>query len=189
MRSQTITVLVITITSIALGCGGGKTTNLTPNPQKDTIKKSPDWFLNPPSDTNYLFSSATATSQDYQLAIDKAQTIAKRSLSQQMGERVGNLTKQFQEEIGSSGDSEILQSFSAITKTVTQHTLMGVKTDKREMTTEKGVYRAYVLMSLPIGEANRQLMENIKANKALLTKLRATEAFKELERELTESAN
>ena len=32
---------------------------------------------------------------------------------------------------------------------------------------EKGIYRAYVLMSLPIGEANQALMEKIRANKAL----------------------
>ena len=39
-------------------------------------------------------------------------------------------------------------------------------------------------MSIPIGKANRQLMEKIKASDTLNTRLRSTEVFKELEKEI-----
>jgi hypothetical protein len=39
-------------------------------------------------------------------------------------------------------------------------------------------------MQLPVGEANRKLVEQIKASEQLYTRIRATEAFKELNAEV-----
>ena len=53
---------------------------------------------------------------------------------------------------------------------------------------EGGVYRAYVLMELPTGEAARRLMEQVKANEQLYTHFRSSEAFKELDAEVLRSS-
>ncbi len=165
-----------------IGCGGAKTTNLAPAPPDEI--KAPDWFLSTPTDANYLFAAATMTSRDMQLAIQKAETQARTSLAQQMETKIGNLTKQFQEEVGAEEDSELLQQFTSATKVVTQQTLSGARSDEKKLVKEKGIYRAYVLMSLPIGQANQQLMEKIRANKNLYTRFRATKAFDDLNKEL-----
>jgi len=81
-------------------------------------------------------------------------------------------------------DSEILQQFSSATKAVTDQTLTGARTDEKKIAPERGIYRAYVLMSLPIGAANQQLMDKIQENKSLYTRFRSTQAFEELNREL-----
>ncbi len=39
-------------------------------------------------------------------------------------------------------------------------------------------------MSLPIGEANKALMEQIRANRRLYTEFKASKAFQELDAEL-----
>jgi hypothetical protein len=168
--------------AVIVGCGGPKTTNLTPDPSKDI--KAPAWFLSTPTDPSYLYAAATMTSRDMQMAIQKAETQARTNLAQQMESKVANLTKQFQEEVGADGDSELLQQFTSVTKIVTQQTLSGARSDEKELLSEKGIYRAYVLMSLPIGEANQQLMEKIKANQALYTRFRATKGFEELNKEI-----
>jgi len=165
-----------------IGCGGAKTTNLAPAPP-DKIKV-PDWFLSTPTDANYLFAAATMTSRDMQMAIQKAETQARTNLAQQMETKISNLTKQFQEEVGFDEDSELLQQFTSATKVVTQQTLNGVRSDEKEIVKEKGIYRAYVLMSLPIGQANQLLMEKIRANQNLYTRFRATQAFEDLNKEL-----
>ena len=129
-----------------------KTTNLAPTlPSKVS---APEWFISPPSDPDYLYSAATMTSRDMQMAVEKAQTQARTFLAQQMEAKVSILTKQFQEEVGLGEDSELLQQFTSATKSVTQQTLSGSRTDRKELLEEKGIYRAYVLMSLPIGTAN-----------------------------------
>ena len=101
-----------------------------------------------------------------------------------MQTRMTNLTKDFQEETGEADDSEYLQYFSATTKSVTDQVLSGSRVEKKHPVIEGDIWRAYVLMSLPIGPANKLLMEKIKANEKVYTQFRATKAFEELQEEL-----
>ena len=98
--------------------------------------------------------------------------------------KMNNLTQNFGEEVGEGDDSELLQQFTSVTKSVTSQTLNGSRVVESKVLVESGIYRAYVLMSLPIGEANRQLMQEIRENKNLYTRFRATQAFEELDKEL-----
>ena len=41
----------------------------------------PNWYSNPPKESNYIYGTATATSKDLQLAIDKATDVAKLDIS------------------------------------------------------------------------------------------------------------
>lgn len=175
--------------AVIVGCGGGKTTNLAPSSNKETVENIPDWYLNPPSDPSYLFSGASATSRDVQMASNKAKTAARVDLAQQLETKMNNLTKNFQEEVGEGDDSELLQQFTSATKSVTSQTLNGSRLDQQQILPERGIYRAYVLMSIPIGDANRQLMQKIQENKNLYTRFRATEAFTELDAEIKELGN
>ena len=172
------------IAALVIGCGGPKTTNLSQAASKKTIESMPDWFLNKPQDPSYLFATATMTSRDLQMAIQKAKVEAQRDLGEQLGTELGALTKQFREEIGSQGDSELIESSTQAVKLVTKQTLTGARVDKKEILNENGIYRAYVLMSLPLGAANQALMDQIKANQRLYTEFKASQAFQELDAEL-----
>ena len=188
MQTRSLAILLSVVAFAAASCGGStRNTSLTPSPNRDTIESAPKWFLNPPSDEDSLFAAATATSRDLQVAINKAQTQARTDLAQQMAVRMANLTKQFQEETGLGEESEFLTQFSSATKAVTEETLVGVRTSKRKVTPDSGLYRAYVLMSLPIGKANMLLSERLRANEALHTRLRSTQAFRDLESELDDA--
>ena len=182
--SAAICSVVVVCTLTLCSCGGARTTNLAPRPTKEIIQASPDWFLKPPADSENLFATATATSRDMQLALQKARTAAQANLAQQLGTRMANLTKQFQEETGQDVNSEFLSQFSSTTKAVTNETLVGATVDRQKLVSERGIFRAYVLMNLPIGGANRLLIDKIKANQNLYTRFRATEAFDALNREL-----
>jgi hypothetical protein len=146
--------------------------------------KMPGWYQTPPSDPDHLYGVATATSKDMQMAINKAKTEAQTSLAQQLDTQLGNLTKQFQEEVGGGQDSELLQQFSSATKAVTNQSLVGAKIDQTKLVKEEGLQRAYVLMSLPIGAVNKLLVDKIKADQNLYTRFQATKAYEELNNEL-----
>ena len=45
-------------------------------------------------------------------------------------------------------------------------------------------YRAYVLLQYPLGKAKKILVDQVKNNRVLEGKLRATKAFKDLEEEI-----
>jgi hypothetical protein len=170
--------------SLLCACGGPKTVNLAPRPNHEVVEQIPDWLLKPPSDQNHLYAAASATSRDMQVAMQKARTAAQADLAQQMDTRLANLTKQFQEETGLAEDSALLSQFSSATKAVTKQTLEGAGVEQQKLLPEKEVYRAYVLMRLPLGQANQLLMSKLKANQELHTRFRATQAFGELDQEL-----
>ena len=113
---------LLVFTLILCSCGGPRTTNLAPRPTKEIVKASPDWFLKPPTDSEHLFATASATSRDMQLALQKARTTGQTLLAQQLGTQLANLTRQFQEEIGLDENSELLTQFSSATKAVTNET-------------------------------------------------------------------
>lgn len=50
-----------------------------------------------------------------------------------------------------------------------------------------GQYRAYVLIQYPMGNANRVLVDKVKQSQVLETKLRASKAFQDLEREIQDA--
>jgi len=60
--------------------------------------------------------------------------------------------------------SELLQQFTTATKIITNQTLSGSEIDKKEIQADKGIYRAYVLMKIPIGKANRKLLDKLLEN-------------------------
>lgn len=187
MRLSTLTPLLAGI-SLLCACGGPKTVNLAPHPNQDVVDKIPEWLLKPPADQEHLYAAASATSRDLQVAMQKARISAQTDLTQQLSTRLANLSKQFQEETGLAEDSALLSQFSSATKAVTQQTLEGARVDQQQLRPENEVYRAYVLMSLPLGQANQLLMSKLKANQELYTRFRATQAFGELDRELKSTA-
>ena len=123
-----------------------------------------------------------------QIALQKARTTAQTDLAQQLGTRLANLARQFSDETGMDQDSELLSQFSSATKVVTDQSMSGARVNKQQLNSENKIYRAYVQMSLPIGRANQLLMENIRSNQQLYTRLRATQAYADLDEQLNELA-
>ena len=60
MKRLLVTTLVIVL--LLAGCG----------PKYKSDISAPDWYLSPPEDPNFLFGAASATSVDFQIALDKA---------------------------------------------------------------------------------------------------------------------
>lgn len=183
-RTRTCTAAAVASALGLWACGGPRMVNLSPPPAAEVVKQAPDWLLKPPSDPQHLYAAATATSRDLQVAMQKARLNAQTELAQQLNTRLANLSKQFQEETGLGDDSGLLSQFSSATKAVASQTLEGARVAQQELRDEKGVYRAYVLMDLPLGQANRLVLEKLKRNQDLYTRFRATQAYGELDQEM-----
>ena len=183
-NSRTPLIGTLALVLLAVACGGPKTFDLAPASARKTIEEAPSWMLEVPTDADHLTASATATSRDFQVAIDKARGLAQVDVAQQLGARLRNLTRQFQEETGMASDSELLTQFSSATKAIANETLVGAHVVERRVVPEGHVYRAYVLMRLPIGRANELLTQKLRSSEALYTRFRATEAYAELDAEL-----
>ena len=151
---------------------------------RTTEIKVPEWYNNVPTDPNYLFAPATARSQDLQHAVNTAKEEARVGIAREMRVKVQGLFKRFREETGVGEDAEFLSMETDVSKSVVSETLVGCKTKTQEILSEGTLYRVYVLMELPIGEANLAMLAKIKENERMYTRYRASEAFKELEEEV-----
>ena len=170
--------LFVGLSFIILGCGGTKPMQAT-----DT-GDIPDWFVNVPNDPNFLYAAKTATSQDLQLAFDKATTDARTEIGRQVEIKVEGLQKRFQEETGNNADAQLLDQFTQANKTVVSTSLSGSRISKQKQLKDGNLWRAYVLVEYPVGAANEAFLKQVKNNEQLYTRFRATQTFKELDDEV-----
>jgi hypothetical protein len=178
-RMGFVTVLTIMVVVFA-GCAGGKKMN-APSGAKMTV---PEWYVNPPKDDDRMISATTATSKDLQTAVDKAKQDARAEIARQLDLRMTGLSKRFVEETGLGEDAELLDMFTQVSKSVISDSLVGSRVAKQQLDQEGAIYRAYVMMEMPIGEANARLIGKIKAQERLYTRFRASQTYDELDEEV-----
>ena len=156
------------------------------NPKVANVPKidAPGWFTDPDKDNDRLIGVATATSRDLQTAVDKAKQDGRVEIARQLDVRVKGLSKRFVEETGLNQDAELLGMFTQVSKTVVSDSLNGTRQTKQQLNREGGTYRAYVEMEMPIGEANSRFLEKIRSHERLNTRVRASEAYEDLDREV-----
>lgn len=169
---------VILMAAGIIGCGGSK------GLQTADTGDVPDWYMNPPQDPNYLYAANTQSSQDMQLAVDKATTAARADIGRQIELRIQGLQKRFTEETGTGNDAQLLQMFTQAEKTVVSTTLNGSRVKSHQINKDGGLWRAYVLVEYPIGAANQAFMDQLKKNDQMYTRFRASQTFKELDDEV-----
>lgn len=181
MRQLSVLLLGATI----LACSHPQpSTDMAPTPSRDVLRNLPGWFAKPPTDDKFLYGPATAVSRDLQMAINKAETEGRNGIAQQLEVKYGALNKRFAEEVGRDGGSQLLDQYTQVYKSTVSQVLFGSRTRQQVLRTEGSVYRAFVLMELPLGEMSKKLMDQIRAQEQLYTRFRATEAFKELDAEI-----
>ena len=98
--------------------------------------------------------------------------------------KLSGLQKRFEEETGVAQDAQLSQQFTQATKTVVSTTLSGTRVKDKKYSKDGDIYRAYVIVEYPVGAANEALLQQIKKNEQLLTRLRASQAYKELDAEV-----
>ena len=189
MRALKRPVAIALLGVVASACHRApRSTDLAPVANRETVRALPGWYLKPPTDQNYLFGAATAVSRDVQVAINKAQAEGRNALAQQVEVKFGALNRRFVEEVGRTG-SQLLDQYTQAYKAVVSQSLYGSRARQQSLRTEGDVYRAVVLMELPVGEMSRKLLEQIRAQEQLYTRFRATEVFKDLDAEVQRYEN
>ena len=184
-------ILYLILALVVINCGAKSGPNLSPDASKKTIMSSPDWFLNPPYKEGFKSNASSATSQDMQLAIDKARTSASTTLAGMIESEWNALIKRLQEETGLEENSKLIDQFSSTQEQVISKRLNDINVSKREVMEEKTddgkkIYRAYVLVEYDEGAAQKRMLEQIKADEQLYNAMRATELYEEMNKKVEE---
>ncbi len=151
----------------------------------ETLRQMPGWYRKPPkSDDRWIVAPATGESRDLQVALNKAELEGRTALASQLEVKLGGLQRRFVEETGLGADATALGEYEQTAKAVISQVLIGSHAREQQFTLDAGTYRAWVLMELPVGEASKALLERLKQQEAIVTRIRASEAFKELNAEV-----
>lgn len=153
------------------------------------IEKIPSWYLKIPSADDTIYSSGSAKAPDLQLAVDIAIMNAKTTLADRINGKLDSMTKSFVAKIGSDDlDTSVLTEIEKTSKNVIASVdVAGYVVDKSDITQEGTQYRAYVLLAYNSEEATKIMMNRMKRDRMIYSRIRSTEAWKELEDEVNKS--
>ena len=109
--------------------------------------------------------------------------IAKTTLADRINGRLNSVTKSFMTKVGSSDlDASVINEISTATKNIVADVdVAGYKVKESKIVSNGMQYRVYVLLEYSDEEAQKILLNRLKKDKMLMSKIKANQAFKELD--------
>jgi len=153
---------------------------------EEQVDQVPKWYTNMPDDKNAIYSVGTALSPELQLSYDMANLRAKAILADRINGRLSSVTKSFMTKVGSSDlDASVINEISTATKNIVADVdVAGYKVKESAVISNGMQYRVYVLLEYSDEEAQKILLNRLKKDKMLMSKLKANKAFQELENDV-----
>lgn len=145
----------------------------------------PVWFFQTPIQEGFLFGTGTGKSKDLSMAKEKALTEAQGKIAESVGGKVTKQTKTFKTEAGSN----VIENNRTVTKkTATNVDFTGAEVREVVVNLEQGgFYRVFVLASLPLGENNQVLKQQMDAILTREILSNESSSLKELEKQEEEN--
>jgi len=141
--------------------------------------QAPEWFVRLPQDTaDMVFAAGTATSTDEQMAYDKARMSAERKLVELDNTRITTQTKSYRAD---RGDVSI-ENYEQVTRKNAAGELIGAQRVDSQAVFDGRTYKVYVLLRLPVGEANAMAKARTTARLQREADIRSRGAHENLER-------
>ena len=156
---------------------------------KEQISYVPEWFKEQPTDSENIFSVGTSVTPDMQFAIDAAILNAKVVLADRINSRLRSQTKQFKAKVGSGDfDSSLISELERATKNLVVDTdVSGYSVKNTEVFPHGTQYRAFVLLEYSDDEARKIIINRLRKDQMVYSKIKSTNAWKELENEVDNS--
>ena len=107
----------------------------------------PKWFVSLPTEKGVTYSAGTARTPDIQLALDMAIVNAKSSLADRESGKLSSNTKTYMGQKGLAEDGLLIQDINKTIKNVVlEQDVADYEVVESQVLTDKGQYRAYVLL-------------------------------------------
>jgi len=150
---------------------------------EEQVNQVPDWYTKMPDNKDAIYSVGTALSPELQLSKDIAILSAKTILADRINGRLNSVTKSFMTKVGSSDlDASVINEISTATKNIVADVdVAGYKVKESKIVSNGMQYRVYVLLEYSDEEAQKILLNRLKKDKMLMSKIKANQAFKELD--------
>jgi hypothetical protein len=151
-----------------------------------TIKQAPKWMDELPASASAIFANASEDSANYEMSREKAKTRALGKICMSSGGEVNKDTRVYRLD---SGRTSTEHSESAVQAVCNRIKVTGVEIAKldggeraiKTIALPNGMYRTYVLVVLPLGDANTLRKEQISEGLARDAEKRAEKRFENMQ--------
>ena len=150
------------------------------------IEQIPKWYLEIPTDKENVYSTGTAIAPDLQLAVDIATMNAKTTLADRINGKLDSMMKTFIAKVGQDDlDSEVMTEVEKVSKNLIAAVDVAGYTPTTVKVYPSGTqFRAFILLTYSEKEARKVIVNRLRKNRLAYSKLKATDAWKELEDEV-----
>jgi hypothetical protein len=142
------------------------------------VDKSPKWMDKLPESKDAVYANGSAISRDFSMADEKAKLIAFGQLCTSAGGEIDKQSLMFLSDTETSSSERSELTIRSMCRGVD---ISGAETVEIKRIAEGSRYRSYVLVVLPLGEANTIGIRNDRRKSVDATKRRSEQALKELD--------
>ena len=159
------------------------------NKVKQQVAEVPKWYTKMPVKDDAIYAVGTANTPDLQLSNDIAILSAKTTLADRINGRVNSITKSFITKVGSTdADAAVMNEIQTATKNIISDVdVAGYNVQESKVVSNGTQYRVYVLLEYSDENAQKILLNRLKKDKMLLSKIKSNKAFKELDESINKS--
>ena len=157
---------------------------------KAAVKVVPSWYEKLPNKENVIYSVGSSSSPDLQLSVDLATLNAKYTLADRINGKLDGMMKSFMSRLGQDNDvtaSTITEVDKVVKNVIASVDVAGYNPTKVKVYPNGTQYRAFVLLEYSDKEARKIIMNRLMKDRMVYSKIKSTNAFKELEKEVTKS--
>ena len=183
----------VSVLALTLGaCANKQPESLVQTPEikyktakvKAAVALIPKWYSKMPEEKDAIFTVGSATAPDLQLAVDIATLNGKVVLADRINGKLKAMTKSWIAKFGQSDvDARVMTEIEKVAKNVIANVdVAGYAPSKVEVYPAGTQYRAFVLLEYSNKEAYKIIMNRLRKDRMVYSRLRSTEAWKELER-------
>ena len=154
------------------------------------VSNIPKWYKNLPKKDNSIFSVGSASSPDLQLSVDMATHKAKYTLADRINGKLDGMMKTFMTRLGTDEDisATTMSEVDKVVKNIIASVdVAGYNPKEIEVFPSGTQFRAFVLLEYSDTEARKIVMNRMMKDKLVYSKIKSTNAFKELKKEVENS--
>jgi len=147
----------------------------------------PKWYKSLPKQNGSIFSVGSASSPDLQLSVDMATLNAKYTLADRINGKLDGMMKTFMTRLGTDEDisATTMSEVDKVVKNVIASVdVAGYNPKELEVYPNGTQFRAFVLLEYSDAEARKIIMNRVKKDQMIYSKIKSSNAFKELEKEV-----
>lgn len=182
--------LVAGVASLLTACGSTGSNNYQQNADnyrayqaqqaRETVKRAPTWFTKRPKNTaDVVYGVGYASSTNMMMALDMAESEAYRQLCQGGGGIVESQSKVFRSDKNGEGDS---LATTAIRTRCPGIDITGAEVVESDVYTVGNKFTYYVLVALPLGDANSRARAKADVQRVLDIEARSEREFQDMDR-------